>query len=92
MVNENLLATYSLLSFIRESFGDDSKESLLAVFVSLLKAALVRKLKENNGNAYKGKDYSEIKEMIQQSFEIEIPIPVLVNLLPLVQTEAGSDF
>ena len=48
MVNENLLATYSLLSFIRESFGDDSKESLLAVFVPLVKAALVRKLKENN--------------------------------------------
>lgn len=92
MVNENLLATYSLLSFIRESFGDDSKESLLAVFVPLVKAALVRKLKENQGREYKGKDYSEIKEMIHQSFEIEIPIPVLVNLLPLVQAEAGADF
>ena len=92
MVNENLLATYSLLSFIRESFGDDSKESLLAVFVPLVKAALVRKLKDNQGKEYKGKDYSEIKEMIHQSFEIEIPIPVLENLLPLVQEEAGSDF
>lgn len=92
MVNENLLATYSLLSFIRESFGDDSKESLLEVFVPLVKAALVRKLKENQGREYKGKDYSEIKEMIQLSFEIEIPIPVLVNLLPLVQAEAGADF
>lgn len=92
MVNENLLATYSLLSFIRESYGEDSKESLLTVFVPLVKAALVRTLKENNGMPYKGKDYSEIKEMIQRSFEIEIPIPVLENLLPLVQTEAGADF
>lgn len=92
MVNDNLLATYSLLSFIRESYGEDSKESLLSVFVPLVKAALVQKLKENQGKEYKGKDYSEIKEMIQKSFEIEIPIPVLVNLLPLVQTEAGGDF
>ena len=42
MVNENLLATYSLLSFIRESYGEDSKESLLTVFVPLVKVALVR--------------------------------------------------
>ena len=53
MVNENLLATYSLLSFIREAYGEDSKESLLAVFVPLVKAALVLKLKENNGKEYK---------------------------------------
>lgn len=52
MVNKNLPATYSLLSFIRESFGEDSKESLLAVFVPLVKAALVRKLKENQGREY----------------------------------------
>lgn len=43
MPNENLLATYSLLSFIRESYGEDSEESLLAVFVPLVKAALVRR-------------------------------------------------
>lgn len=52
MVNENLLATYSLQSFIRESFGEDRKESLLAMFVPLEKAALVRKLKENQGREY----------------------------------------
>lgn len=57
MVNENLLATYSLLSFIRESYGDDSKESLLAVFVPLVKAALARNLKDNSGKVYMGKDY-----------------------------------
>lgn len=92
MVNENLLATYSLLSFIRESYGDDRKESLLAVFIPLVKAALARKLKANGGNEYKGKDYSEIKVMIQHAFEIEIPIPVLAHLLPIVQEEAGGDF
>lgn len=38
MVNENLLATYSLLSFIRESFCDDSKEISYDVirFVAIL--------------------------------------------------------
>ena len=60
--------------------------------LSAYKAALVRKLKANNGKECKGKDYSEIKEMVQYSFEIEIPIPVLENLLPLVQKEAGGDF
>ena len=92
MLNENLLATYSLLSFIRESYGDDRKESLLAVFIPLVKAALARKLKANGGNEYKGKDYSEIKVMILHAFEIEIPIPVLAHLLPIVQEEAGGDF
>lgn len=57
MLNENFLETYSLLSFIRESYGEDSKESRLAVFVPLLKTALVRKLKANSGKEYKGKDY-----------------------------------
>ena len=57
MVNENLLATYSLLSFIRVSYGDDSKESLLAVFVPLVKAAWARKLKDNSGKVYMVKDY-----------------------------------
>lgn len=57
MLNENLLEKYSLLSFIPESYGEDSKESLLAVFVPLVKTALARKLKANGGNEYKGKDY-----------------------------------
>lgn len=92
MVNENLLATYSLLSFIRESYGDDSKESLYAVFLPLVKEALVCKLKQNNNQEYKGRDYSEIKSLIQALFEIEIPIPVLENLLPALQHEADSGF
>ena len=85
MVNENLLATYSLLSFIRESYGDDSKESLLAVFLPLVKEALVWKLNRNHNQEYKGKDYSEIKPIIQTLFAIEIPIPVLESLLSALQ-------
>ena len=53
MVNENLLASYSLLSFIRESYGDDSKESLFAVFLPLVKEALLWKLKQNHNQEYK---------------------------------------
>lgn len=92
MVNENLLASYSLLSFIRESYGDDSKESLFAVFLPLVKEALLWKLKQNHNQEYKGKDYSEIKTIIQSLFEIEVPIPVLANLLPVVHNEADSGF
>lgn len=92
MVNENLLATYSLLSFIRESYGEKSRESLISVFVPLVKEAIVCRLKLNNNQEYKGRDYSEIKALIQSIFEIEIPIPVLTNILPKIQNDADSGF
>ena len=41
MLNENLLATYSLLSFIRESYGEDSKKTLLSGQDSDLSPVLV---------------------------------------------------
>lgn len=93
MINETLLATYSLLTFIRESYdSDDKRDSLIKVFIPIVKEALALKLKNNNGLEYKGKDYSEIKQLIFNEFEFEIPIPVLDVLLPMVQEEASEEF
>ena len=92
MVNENLLATYALLSFIRESYGENDSKSLPHVFIPLIKEAISQKLEENQGKEYKGHDYTEIKDLIEQIFSIEIPIPVLSTLLPIVQSDTEGGF
>lgn len=92
MVNENLLATYALLSFIRESYGDNGSKSLPHVFVPLIKEAISQKLDENHGKEYQGHDYTEIKDLIKQIFSIEIPIPVLSTILPIVQSDTDGGF
>lgn len=92
MVNENLLATYALLSFIRDSYRDNGSKSLPHVFVPLIKEAISQKLDENQGKEYKGHDYTEIKDLIKQIFSIEIPIPVLSTILPIVQSETNGGF
>lgn len=92
MVNENLLATYALLSFIRESYGDNGSKSLPHIFVPLIKEAISQKLDENQGKEYKGHDYTEIKDLIKEIFSIEIPIPVLSAILPIVQSDTDGGF
>lgn len=92
MVNENLLATYALLSFIRESYEGQKSKSLLHVFVPLIKEAISQKLEENQGKEYQGHDYTEIKDLIERIFSMEIPIPVLSTLLPVVQSETEGGF
>lgn len=92
MVNENLLATYALLSFIRESYGDNESKSLPHVFVPLIKEAISQKLDENQGKEYQGHDYTEIKDLIKRIFSIDIPIPVLSTILPIVQSYTEDGF
>lgn len=92
MVNDNLLATYSLLSFIRETSIGKKEDNLLYVFVPLVQEAIYKKLCQNSGKEYQGHDYTEIKELIQTLFSIEIPIPVLTTILPLVQESTTGGF
>lgn len=92
MVNENLLATYALLSFIRESYVGQESKSLLDVFVPLIKEAISQKLEDNQGKEYKGHDYTEIKDLVKRIFSMDIPIPVLSAILPIVQSETEGGF
>ena len=91
MVNENLLATYSLLSFIRDTYGSECNESLTQLFVPLIKETLNRMLRKK-GTAIMGKDYSEIFDSVRENFQIEIPIPVIITLMPQVCKYSGGSF
>lgn len=86
MDNENLLATYSLLSYIREHSVNKENKSILMLFIPLLKETLNRMLRRANA-AFKGKDYTEIQNAILDEFCIQIPIPVIEILIKEVSKE-----
>lgn len=92
MLNEDLLATYSLLSYIRENLGSDKRDTLVYVFVPLVKEALAGVLAEHGHSLVMGKDYTEIKDQIANVFKIDMPISVLETILPIVSDEAGDLF
>lgn len=92
MINEELLATYSLLSYIRESLDNDKRDTLAYVFIPLVKEGLSAVLSYHGFNEVKGKDYTEIQTQITNLFKIEIPIPVLETILPIISKEAGDAF
>lgn len=89
MVNQQLLATYSLLSFIRDSQGD-RKEDLILLFAPLLKETVNRKLRKNNHQPIRGMDYVEIQDSIRYEFQIELPIPVIRRLMVLISKECDD--
>lgn len=91
MVNENLLATYSLLSFIRDKYGEECNNSLTQLFVPLVSETLNRMLRKKK-SIIMGKDYSEIFDAIKEYFQIEIPIPVIVTLMPQVCENSNGCF
>lgn len=92
MFNEDLLATYSLLSYIRESIGEEKRKSLAYVFVPLVKEGLAGVVAKHGNTRVMGKDYTEIKDHIYSVFQLEIPIPVLATVLPIISDEAGDLF
>jgi hypothetical protein len=87
MIDENLLATYSLLSYIRENRHGDKEKSLLGVFIPIVSEGLYEMLRNNRGAQVKGKDYTEIKEAIEKVFSLEIPVRILEQILPDISTE-----
>lgn len=92
MVNEDLLATYSLLSFIRDNSKTDQRKSLIYVFVPLVKEGLSRVVAKHGEKRFMGKDYTEIKDQISEAFKITVPIPVLESILPIISQESNDLF
>ena len=64
MVNENLLATYSLLSYIKDS-RNRNDISIIEIFSPLVKEALYQIICSNNGKPLMGRDYTELKSKRQ---------------------------
>ena len=88
MVSENLLATYSLLSFIQDSQKEDKRKSILQLFIPIVQATLNWMLsKKANTGIIKGKSTLEIRDAIKLRFELEIPPVALNSILSLIDTD-----
>lgn len=91
MEQEKLLATYSLLAYIRENSGGKDNTSILKVFLPILKETLNRMLLRTKAEL-KGKDYTEIQQMVEKEFGLKIPIPVINILMLEINSQAEKGF
>ena len=80
MNHDSLLATYSLLAYIRESSKEEENKSILRVFLPILKETLNRMFRKV-GTVLQGRDYTELMAMVEQEFGLKIPIPVIDSLM-----------
>lgn len=88
MVSENLLATYSLLSFIQDSQKVDKGKSILQLFIPIVQETLNGMLsKRAIDGVIMGKSTLEIRDAIKARFELEIPPVALNSILSLIDTD-----
>ncbi len=91
MVSENLLATYSLLSFIQDSQKVDKGKSILHLFMPIVQETLSWMLsKKTNTRVIMGKSTLEIRDAIKERFELEIPPVALNSILSLIDTDENK--
>lgn len=90
MNHDSLLATYSLLAYIRESSKEEENKSILRVFLPILKETLNRMFRKV-GTVLQGRDYTELMAMVEQEFGLKIPIPVVDSLMhEIYRTSKGG--
>ena len=88
MVSENLLATYSLLSFIQDSQKVNKGKSILQLFIPIVQETLNWMLSQKATNGViMGKSTLEIRDAIKARFELEIPPVALNSILSLIDTD-----
>lgn len=88
MVSENLLATYSLLSFIQDSQKVNKGKSILQLFIPIVQETLNWMLSQKATNGViMGKSTIEIRDAIKARFELEIPPVALNSILSLIDTD-----
>ena len=88
MVSENLLATYSLLSFIQDSQKINKGKSILQLFIPIVQETLNWMLSQNASNrVIKGKSVLEIRDAIKVRFDLDIPPVALNSILSLIDTD-----
>lgn len=85
-MNKKRLITYSLLAHINNT-GTLTK-GLIDIFVPLTKRALAEM---NSKKIHSGKNISEIKRTIEDLYSIDIPIPVLKNILNQIAEEVNTE-
>lgn len=87
MVSEKLLATYSLLAFIKDNDCDDKGNSLIALFSPILKQTVNWMLRENGLKPLMGKDYTEIRAGVCRFFDLDMPIEVINTVMRNIYDE-----
>lgn len=85
----NLITTYSLLGYLKETSG--SSTSITELYIPLVKKALADYSVEHGLSEYKGRSLSEIASKIKSIFEIEIPIPILSKIMSSIKEEINDD-
>ena len=90
MISENLLATYSLLSFIQDTQKADKGKSILQLFIPIVQETLNWMLSKNaKTGVIMGKSTLEIRDAIKTRFELEIPPVALNSILSLIDTDCN---
>ena len=85
-MNINKAITYSLLSHIRSN--STLIKGPLDVFVPLIKRVLS---KMNEDGVFSGKSITEIKAYSDKLYSFDFPLPVLENILKLIEVELNID-
>ena len=80
------VAAFSLLAHINDN--NIGLRNFEDIFIPLVKSSLC---KMNNNGVKSGQSISEIKEQVDKSFSLDIPIPILKNLLRSISTEVEKD-
>lgn len=89
-MTDKLLLTYSLLGYLKET-SKNPTGSIIELFMPIAKKALSNYSKEKGLTEIKGKSFVEIKDKIQEIFDLEIPIPILQVILQSIEKDINDE-
>jgi len=85
---DKLLATYSLLGYLKET--SSSKAAISELYIPLVKKAMSEYAKEHELVEFKGRSLKEIVDKVFDVFEINIPLPILGKILESIEQEINN--
>ena len=85
---DKLLATYSLLGYLKET--SSSKAAISELYIPIVKKALSEYANEHGLTEYKGRSLTEISNKIFEVFEISIPLPILGKILESIEQQIND--
>lgn len=88
-MENKLLLTYSLLAHLKETSSDPSG-SLMDLFVPLVQKAISNHFEKSQELSFRGKNCSEIKKILYDDFGLDIPIPILIDILQRIAVKIGD--
>ena len=89
MNKENLLSTYALLGYLKET--SPSKAAITELYIPIVKKAMSEYASEKGMTEYKGRSLSEINLKIKTIFDIDIPLPILAKIMESIKNEINDE-